>query len=84
LLKKDGTCDSLTASEDAENEVAFAEIQDAATGKTSGVSFTFQGSDDQCDGGKYGLKVYLNCDKSLSTGVVKDLKFLRSVPNTCV
>jgi hypothetical protein len=83
LLKKDGTCDSLTTSDSADGEVSFAEIQDD-DGKASGVSFTFKGSDDACDGGHYGLKIFLNCDKTISTGEIKDLKYLRTTPNSCV
>ena len=45
LLKKDKTCDSLTASDEAEGEVKFAEVKDT-DGKATGVSFTFDGSDD--------------------------------------
>lgn len=83
LLKTDGTCDSLTASDEDEGEVVFHEIVDDDK-KATGVSFTFKGSDDQCDGGQYGLKVFITCDKDMTTGEIKDLKFLRSTPNTCV
>ena len=82
MIKKDGTCDSITASEDAENEVAFKEMQEA-DGKT-GVQLTFQGSDDKCDNGKYGLKVFITCDKEMQSGEVRDLQFARTTPNTCV
>lgn len=83
IKSKDDTCDSLTASEHTKDEVTFAEIQDN-DGNQSGVSLTFQGSDDACEGGKYGLKLFLYCDQTIDSGNVKDLKFLRNTPGSCV